>query len=446
MATVSREKNGTVRIWFVDSTGKRKGVRIGKVSDDDAERFKLRVEDLANAAALNRSPRPDVVQWVEGLSDEIQDRLARVGLVEIEQAEPEPSAPMLAAFIDDWVASRHDVKPATKQIYSRSRHYLIEFFGAERRLDSITRGDADEWALYLRANLNENTSRKMAAVAKLFFKRADRKGLIELNPFSDMRCNVTHDETGDFTVTPEIIQGCLAMAPDAEWRLIIALACYAGLRVPSEIYTLKWSAVDLERGRFTIRSPKTEHFAGKAFRVCPIFPELRPYFEEALLAVSANSGRIDGKRYVLETHRLKSGNLATQFRRIIRKTGLEPWPNLWRNCRASRQTELENTFPSHVVCSWLGNSPTVAHRHYLRVTESHFEQALTPGAQSGAIEAETVQNNRGQVRTNRDKVKDRNGSEPPVFPAKPIRNATPGNKRRGGVSCSHKDSNLEPND
>lgn len=134
----------TERIWFVDATGKRKGVRIGKASDDYAELFKLKLEDLVTATVTNTSPRPEVAMWVMGLSEDLQDRLARVGLVEIEKAEPEPAAPMLAAFIDDWVTGRHDVKPATKQNYSRSRHFLIEFFGAERRLDSITRGDADE--------------------------------------------------------------------------------------------------------------------------------------------------------------------------------------------------------------------------------------------------------------------------------------------------------------
>jgi hypothetical protein len=29
-----------------------------------------------------------------------------------------------------------------------------------------------------------------------------------------------------------------------------------------------------------------------------------------------------------------------------------------------------------VVCSWLGNSPRVANRHYLQVTDTHFEKAL----------------------------------------------------------------------
>jgi hypothetical protein len=31
----------------------------------------------------------------------------------------------------------------------------------------------------------------------------------------------------------------------------------------------------------------------------------------------------------------------------------------------------------HVVCEWIGNSPDVARRHYLQVTEEHFKKATS---------------------------------------------------------------------
>ena len=49
-----------------------------------------------------------------------------------------------------------------------------------------------------------------------------------------------------------------------------------------------------------------------------------------------------------------------------------------RNLRASCQTELSARFPLHVVCTWLGNTTTVATQHYLTVRESDFENALSP--------------------------------------------------------------------
>lgn len=61
--------------------------------------------------------------------------------------------------------------------------------------------------------------------------------------------------------------------------------------------------------------------------------------------------------------------------RIIEKAGLKPWPKLWQDLRSTRETELAESYPLHVVCAWIGNSQPVAAKHYLQVTDDHFEQA-----------------------------------------------------------------------
>ena len=71
--------------------------------------------------------------------------------------------------------------------------------------------------------------------------------------------------------------------------------------------------------------------------------------------------------------------------RIVKRAGLKPWPRIFHNLRASRQTELEAQHPTHVVCSWIGNSPAVAQKHYLQVTDDHFEKALRNALQQPAV-------------------------------------------------------------
>src|SRR6185437_14370054 len=44
---------------------------------------------------------------------------------------------------------------------------------------------------------------------------------------------------------------------------------------------------------------------------------------------------------------------------------LQSWPRLFHNLRASRETELVESYPVQVVTSWLGNTPSAAMRHYL---------------------------------------------------------------------------------
>lgn len=55
---------------------------------------------------------------------------------------------------------------------------------------------------------------------------------------------------------------------------------------------------------------------------------------------------------------------------------MTPWPKLFQNLRSTRETELAETFPLHVVCSWIGNTQSVVAKHYLQVTDEHFKKAL----------------------------------------------------------------------
>ena len=136
-----------------------------------------------------------------------------------------------------------------------------------------------------------------------------------------------------------------------------------------------WADVDWDRERVTIHSSKTEHHEGGKQRVVPLFAELRPYFEEVFH--QADEGTTD----VITRYRQTNANLRTQLCKIIRRAGLEPWPKLFQNLRATRETELEDMgVPSHVVRKWIGHSRRVAEKHYLQVTDDHFAMAIHAGA------------------------------------------------------------------
>jgi hypothetical protein len=83
-----------------------------------------------------------------------------------------------------------------------------------------------------------------------------------------------------------------------------------------------------------------------------------------------------------------NANLRTTFEKIVRRAGLQPWPRLFQNLRASRETELVETYPVQAVTSWLGNTPSVAMRHYLMTTEEHFEAAVRGTAEAAHFPAQ----------------------------------------------------------
>lgn len=122
-----------------------------------------------------------------------------------------------------------------------------------------------------------------------------------------------------------------------------------------------------------VTSPKKEGQESE-IRFVPLFPELRPYLLEAFERAEP------GTEWVITRKRQPNVNWRTELGRIIKRAALKPWPRLFHNLRSTRQTELCDRYPAHVVCAWLGNSKPVAQEHYLQVTDAHFEAAIRDGS------------------------------------------------------------------
>ena len=186
----------------------------------------------------------------------------------------------------------------------------------------------------------------------------------------------TNDERRVF-IAREVVTKVLDACPNWQWRTVVALARYGGLRCSSEVALLKWSDIHWDTDRFTVTSPKTKRY-GKASRVVPLFPELRMYLDEAFSMAD------EGATWVIPMLAGQpSKNLGTTFKKIIRHAGVEVWPKPFQNLRSSRQTELEQDYPTYVVCRWLGNTSSVALKHYLTVTDDHHQKAVQNGGLTG---------------------------------------------------------------
>ena len=177
-----------------------------------------------------------------------------------------------------------------------------------------------------------------------------------------MRGNTDRDYELSREDTVKVIEAC----PNTQWKLLVALSRFGGLRCPSEYQSLRWGDIDWAHERFMVHSRKTKRHKPSA--LVPLYPELLPYFEAAWDQAD------EGSEFVIDDSYRNHKNLATQLKRIIKRVGLTPWPKLWHNMRITRQNELQREYPIHVVCEWMGNSPRVA-QHYLKVSESDFARA-----------------------------------------------------------------------
>ncbi|MGA2033921.1 MAG: site-specific integrase [Thermoguttaceae bacterium] len=364
MASISTDKKGLRRILFIGPDRKRRCIRLGRVTLKAAEQVRARVETLNSAEIHNQAVNEDTARWVACLDGAMADKLAAVGLI------PQRERATLGPFIERYMTSRADVKPLTQKKYESTRRSLVKFFGADKRLRDISPGDADDWRMTFSAKgKSENTARKHVAVAKLFFGHAVKKRLISSNPFAHLKATIRPNKERFYFVTLDEARKVLEACPDDEWRGIFALARFGGLRTPSETLGLRWSDIDWAENKMRVRSPKTEHHEGKASRIVPLFPELRPYLDALWERAEP------GAEFVITHYRDTNQNLRSRLLDIIWSAGLKEWPKLFQNLRSTRETELAERFPTHVVCEWLGNSEAVAAKHYLQVTDEHYRQA-----------------------------------------------------------------------
>lgn len=381
MASISTDSRGNRRILFVDGDGRRKPVRVGRLPMKATEEIKRRVEFLAACKSTGSAIDADTARWLAKADVKLVNKLAAVGLCDRREAAS------LGQFVERYVEGRTDVKPATKEIWGQGKKSLLDHFGETRSLRKVTPGDADAYRLVLTGGkLAAATAQKRLRFAKMIFRSAVRHKLIESDPFADVSIAVGGQTRWHFIThadTAKLLEAC----SDHNWRAIVALARYGGLRCPSEVLSLKLDDIDWAHDRMRVTSPKTEHHPGKDTRLTPLFPELRAVLLEC--AEKAPEGAV----YVVDERFRRSAvgkngwrncNLRTTFEKIIKRAGLTAWPRLFHNLRSSRQTELCETFPTHVVCSWLGNSEEIARGHYLQVTEEHFQKAAQKQAQQPA--------------------------------------------------------------
>lgn len=290
MASISRQPNGYRTLQYVGQDQKRRSIRLGKIDGKQADRIRLMVESLIAAKISGFPPGDDVSRWLSGLDEALFEKLSAVGLVAPRDSQK------LGPYLEAYIMGRTDVQRGTRLMYQQAQRALVDFLGHDRNLKTITPGDADDWFRWMtQRGWSPNTCRKRAAIAKLFFGAAVRKKLIGENPFLDLKGTVRPNEARLKFISSDVIQSVLNQTSDPEWRLIIALARYAGLRTPSETLSLKWEDIQWGEGRMVVWSPKAAHHVGKDVPRGSDLPGASSVFGTGLRGRSRSGGACDRK-------------------------------------------------------------------------------------------------------------------------------------------------------
>lgn len=386
MASLSEDpgKRGTTyRIGFLNADRQRKTLRIGAMPKKKAETIRSHVDQLEACLFDGSAPPPKTAAWLAEVGDVLRKRMEKCGLVAPAAESWSPTlAELIAAFKrrPRWA----ELKGASQRNSDKAYRKMVDNFGESTLISSITDAAAEDFRTRLSQSkeqggygLARSTSNRLCGIAWTLFRYAIRDRLIDRNPFDEVQRSMAGAVGDNRLISDADSRKVLAELPDTQWKLLFALARWGGLRMPSEPRLLTWDDVDRAHERFLVHSPKTAHHEGKATRWVPIFPELAKLFQDRY--DEAEPGDV---LVIPMMANLGDSTFACHLERAIKRAGLDRWPRLWHSLRSTRQTELEQLFPTYVVCQWMGNSESIARKHYLKVSDDHFSKAAQIPAQT----------------------------------------------------------------
>lgn len=278
------------------------------------------------------------------------------------------------------------VAPSTMKVLARTLDRAMRFFQPDELLASVTADRAiqfRQWLVPQRGKQNpvlaEATIRKTCGIMSELFAAALRERLVIENPFNTagIKKAVRPNRAREYFVSLDEAQRLLDACVGSEERLMVGLARFAGLRMPSEIRDLRWSDFDAAGRTLTIRSPKTAHHKAGGVRRVPVFPLLMRLLEEH--RVSAGDSE-----YLMPTLRGYSA-LSVRMRRVIRHSGITDYPRAMHNLRLSCISEwvVAERRDLVTVSEWAGHTIQIMSQHYLR-------QINADSASRAALEAASV--------------------------------------------------------
>ncbi|MEM6853029.1 MAG: tyrosine-type recombinase/integrase [Planctomycetota bacterium] len=378
MASLSSNAAKGFTVYIKRPNGKRYPVRLGKIGKRRAEGVRGHLHELEQSTLRGIAPPPDTRQWADGITGEFRRKLALAGLVEARSTES------LSGLIELLREKKSGtVKQSTMEKAEQAWSSMLRCWGDQRRLDSLTLGDGDDLVDSLRAQgLANGTIHKRISDCRSGLEWAVRRRLLAFNPLDGLRLPSAPDASRVRYIDADDCRRIMEYLPTAELRLAFAMGRWGGLRINSELIGMRWEHIDIHRERITVLSPKTEHHEGRESRTVPLFTELVEPVREAFELAS------EREPWIFPWVRgVSAMALRKRVHDAIQAAGLKKWPKLWTNLRSTRETELADYMPEHVVCGIIGNSPKVARKHYLQVTEDHLDQAIRgggSGAPSGA--------------------------------------------------------------
>lgn len=353
MGSIIDRPGGARAIQFTGPDGNRKTLGLGKCTREDAGVVLRHLEAIASAKRVPGFGVPErSLAWLSECPVWLTNKLAALGLTEGRKTAT------VGGFIDEYINLRKDVEESTRTVWKRARRNIVGELGENTPMDRVTRADAQRLRISLGQTLSTATARRTIGIARQFFAFAQRDRIIDSNPFDGIPAAVSGNPERRQYIDLATFETVLSTIRESSLRSVFALARLGGLRVPSECLALVWGDVNEQAGTILVHARKTKRYEGKDRRVIPLIPRLAKILSDHRKTQHPTEPRVlpglSG-----------SVNLRTELLRAIKRAGLEPWPSLFVNLRASFTTDMRAAVGDDQAALMLGHDPRIAAAHYL---------------------------------------------------------------------------------
>ncbi len=312
------------------------------------------------AAKLGIEATREELMYASELPEKLQAWLEKLGLMKRHNKRF-----LLTEFLTVVLEQKGaGLSPARQKQYHTTIKQLVDYLGKDMAISELTVGDAKAFRQHLVDNgKSEATVSSRIKIMKAYYNVAVDNEFLTSSPFAKVKSG-KQDKNRFVYVPVGDIEVLLENVPCPEWRAMIILWRFGGLRAQEPLH-LTWDCVDWENKRLTVKDVKR-----RQERIIPLWPRVEIALSE-LFALA-----VEGQPRIITKY--KAGQkLGTQMVRFIKHASLTIWEKPIQNLRASCQNDLElSGIRMTAICQWIGNSKAVAQNHYLKVTDSDFDNAL----------------------------------------------------------------------
>jgi integrase len=341
-----KTSQGSWQLNFSEN-GVQKTLYFGKRFDSvSADRVARIITEMLESRHRGDTVPLELLRKVSNLPKRIQSSMERLGLISV------VSGLTLQEFFERFSETKSELKSKTQKFYRDWYKRFYNYFGESARVSSITDAAASKFFDCCEDNLSACTVYRGLVGCRTIFDYAVKLRLLTENPFKALSYGERSNESRQYYVTREMLVKVLSNCNDDYERLVIVLARFAGLRIPSEIRNLRFRDI----GNKIIR---IDDDTKTGSREVPLFREVREVFEHL-------SGASDD--FIFTGNLSKAWYPWQVLADAIERSGLERWPKLFVNLRSSCITDLDKLgYSEKTLDAIFGNSAEVRRIHYLQL-------------------------------------------------------------------------------